>query len=255
MLGARLKARRRVDTALRQVRIRDHRRAGPGEVLRADSFARSRPPPPPSPTPSPLPSPTHTPAAQVPELISQRRRWLNGSFFAAVHSTVHFYYIYRSAHSVARKAWIHVEMVYQFFSLVFSWFALVSACLGAWGGDVDGAPLMCLCSRSFSPASLPLLFFVIVVVAAAGQLLHRLLDSRLRTRRPVVQPSLGKDPQPRADVLLPRAAHHVLHSLAWEPPAGEQVGVYGRVYRVCGYYGIYDGAYVRGVARCVECRV
>ncbi|ESK82202.1 chitin synthase [Moniliophthora roreri MCA 2997] len=63
---------------------------------------------------------------QVPELISQRRRWLNGSFFAAVHSTVHFYYIYRSAHSFMRKFWIHVEMFYQLFNLIFSWFALAN---------------------------------------------------------------------------------------------------------------------------------
>ncbi|GLB45336.1 putative chitin synthase [Lyophyllum shimeji] len=63
---------------------------------------------------------------QVPELISQRRRWLNGSFFAAVHSTVHFYYIYRSAHSFMRKFWIHVEMLYQLFNLIFSWFALAN---------------------------------------------------------------------------------------------------------------------------------
>ncbi|GJF00218.1 glycosyltransferase family 2 protein [Phanerochaete sordida] len=61
---------------------------------------------------------------QVPELISQRRRWLNGSFFAAIHSTVHFHYIYRSAHSFLRKFWIHVEMLYQLFNLIFSWFAL-----------------------------------------------------------------------------------------------------------------------------------
>ncbi|QRV92034.1 chitin synthase [Ceratobasidium sp. AG-Ba] len=39
---------------------------------------------------------------QVPELVSQRRRWLNGSFFAAVHSTVKFNYIYRSSHSFGR---------------------------------------------------------------------------------------------------------------------------------------------------------
>ncbi|KAF8073378.1 glycosyltransferase family 2 protein [Lyophyllum atratum] len=63
---------------------------------------------------------------QVPELISQRRRWLNGSFFAAVHSTVHFHYIYRSAHSFIRKFWIHVEMLYQLFNLIFSWFALAN---------------------------------------------------------------------------------------------------------------------------------
>ena len=62
---------------------------------------------------------------QVPELISQRRRWLNGSFFAAIHSTFKFHYIYRSSHTVMRKFWIHVELVYQVFNLIFSWFALV----------------------------------------------------------------------------------------------------------------------------------
>ncbi|KAG6329461.1 hypothetical protein ID866_9628 [Astraeus odoratus] len=61
---------------------------------------------------------------QVPELISQRRRWLNGSFFAAIHSTVHFHYIYRSSHTFLRKFWIHVEMVYQLYNLIFAWFAL-----------------------------------------------------------------------------------------------------------------------------------
>ncbi|QRV92037.1 chitin synthase [Ceratobasidium sp. AG-Ba] len=61
---------------------------------------------------------------QVPELVSQRRRWLNGSFFAAVHSTVKFNYIYRSSHSFGRKFWIHVELFYQTFNLIFSWFAL-----------------------------------------------------------------------------------------------------------------------------------
>ncbi|KAK2465800.1 hypothetical protein APHAL10511_002344 [Amanita phalloides] len=63
---------------------------------------------------------------QVPELISQRRRWLNGSFFAAVHSVVHFHYIYRSAHSFVRKFCIHIEMLYQVFNLIFSWFALAN---------------------------------------------------------------------------------------------------------------------------------
>ncbi|KAI0318366.1 glycosyltransferase family 2 protein [Amylostereum chailletii] len=61
---------------------------------------------------------------QVPELVSQRRRWLNGSFFAAIHSTVKFHYIYRSSHSFVRKFWIHVELVYQTFNLIFSWFGL-----------------------------------------------------------------------------------------------------------------------------------
>lgn len=63
---------------------------------------------------------------QVPELISQRRRWLNGSFFAAVHSIFHFHYLYRSSHTFMRKFWIHVEMFYQVFNLIFSWFALAN---------------------------------------------------------------------------------------------------------------------------------
>ncbi|KAH7921889.1 glycosyltransferase family 2 protein [Leucogyrophana mollusca] len=58
------------------------------------------------------------------QFISQRRRWLNGSFFAAIHSIVHFRYIYRSSHTFARKFWIHVEMAYQLYNLIFSWFAL-----------------------------------------------------------------------------------------------------------------------------------
>lgn len=63
---------------------------------------------------------------QVPELISQRRRWLNGSFFAAIHATLKFGYIYRSSHTFWRKFVIHIEMIYQTFNLIFSWFALAN---------------------------------------------------------------------------------------------------------------------------------
>lgn len=34
----------------------------------------------------------------VAELISQRRRWYNGSFFASTHATTHFYRIVRLSH-------------------------------------------------------------------------------------------------------------------------------------------------------------
>ncbi|CAG8849391.1 1347_t:CDS:1, partial [Racocetra persica] len=43
-------------------------------------------------------------------LISQRRRWLNGSFFASFHAILHFYYIWRSGHSISRKIFLHIEM-------------------------------------------------------------------------------------------------------------------------------------------------
>ena len=54
---------------------------------------------------------------RLPELISQRRRWLNGSFFAAIHSIVHFGYIYRSRHGAMRKFWLHVELVYNTYNM------------------------------------------------------------------------------------------------------------------------------------------
>ena len=66
----------------------------------------------------------------VPEFISQRRRWLNGAFFAAVYSLLHFRQIWTTDHTVYRKFLLHVEFVYQFVSLLFTFFALVSP-LGA----------------------------------------------------------------------------------------------------------------------------
>ena len=63
----------------------------------------------------------------VPEFISQRRRWLNGAFFAAVYSLVHFKQIWHTDHSIGRKILLHVEFVYQFISLLFTYFSLVSA--------------------------------------------------------------------------------------------------------------------------------
>ncbi|KAF8461931.1 chitin synthase A [Kalaharituber pfeilii] len=58
------------------------------------------------------------------ELILQRRRWLNGSFFAAVYALVHAFDIWRSNHSFLRKIMFHVEFFYQTVSMIFSWFAI-----------------------------------------------------------------------------------------------------------------------------------
>lgn len=58
------------------------------------------------------------------ELVMQRRRWLNGSFFAAIYSISHFYYLWRSDHSVLRTVILLVEFFYQTISILFSWFAI-----------------------------------------------------------------------------------------------------------------------------------
>lgn len=58
------------------------------------------------------------------ELILQRRRWLNGSFFASIYAQVHMFGIWRTSHSIGRKLWMHIEFLYQTVSLIFSWFSI-----------------------------------------------------------------------------------------------------------------------------------
>ena len=63
---------------------------------------------------------------RIAEFILQRRRWLNGSFFAAIYALAHFPKIWSSGHSIARKFFLHVEFIYQFISLIVSWFSIGS---------------------------------------------------------------------------------------------------------------------------------
>ncbi|KAI9019533.1 chitin synthase 1 [Phycomyces nitens] len=60
----------------------------------------------------------------VPEFISQRRRWLNGSFFAGCYALFHWRKVWASDHSFIRKLMFMVEDLYNTYNLIFSWFAL-----------------------------------------------------------------------------------------------------------------------------------
>ena len=64
----------------------------------------------------------------LPEFISQRRRWLNGSFFAATYAIAHLGQILRSGHSVWRKILLVLETIYNVINLIASWFAVVRDC-------------------------------------------------------------------------------------------------------------------------------
>ncbi|KAG9585893.1 glycosyltransferase family 2 protein, partial [Aureobasidium melanogenum] len=61
---------------------------------------------------------------EMADFILQRRRWLNGSFFAAVYALAHFHQIFRSNHSVGRNFMFMVEFFYQGVSMLFAWFAI-----------------------------------------------------------------------------------------------------------------------------------
>ncbi|KAK7754741.1 Chitin synthase, class 3 [Diatrype stigma] len=62
----------------------------------------------------------------APEFISQRRRWLNGSFAASLYSLMHFGRMYKSGHNIIRMFFFHVQLIYNFANLVFTWFSLGS---------------------------------------------------------------------------------------------------------------------------------
>ncbi len=62
----------------------------------------------------------------APEFISQRRRWLNGSFAASLYSLMHFGRMYKSGHNLIRMFFFHVQLIYNFANLIFTWFSLGS---------------------------------------------------------------------------------------------------------------------------------
>jgi chitin synthase len=60
------------------------------------------------------------------EFLSQRRRWMNGSFAASLYSLMHFNRVYRSGHNILRLLLLHIQLLYNFIQLVLSWFSLAS---------------------------------------------------------------------------------------------------------------------------------
>ncbi|PON28181.1 chitin synthase 3 [Trichoderma gamsii] len=60
----------------------------------------------------------------VTELVLQRRRWLNGSFFAAIYAIAHFHDFFRSDHSFFRKIAFFIEFVFNTINMIFAWFAI-----------------------------------------------------------------------------------------------------------------------------------
>ncbi|KAK4685344.1 chitin synthase, partial [Tremellales sp. Uapishka_1] len=62
----------------------------------------------------------------VPEFISQRRRWLNGSIFAATYAMICFWRIWTSGHGFIRKILLNIVTIYNLINLLFNWFSVSS---------------------------------------------------------------------------------------------------------------------------------
>lgn len=62
----------------------------------------------------------------VPEFISQRRRWLNGSLFASIHATVFWFRIWSSGQNIFRMILLQIEFIYNAAQLLFTWTSLAN---------------------------------------------------------------------------------------------------------------------------------
>ncbi|CAG8848686.1 15788_t:CDS:2, partial [Gigaspora margarita] len=60
----------------------------------------------------------------VSEFISQRRRWLNGSFFIAFYSIAKFTHIWNSGQPLYHKILLQIQFFYNSLQLIFNWFSL-----------------------------------------------------------------------------------------------------------------------------------
>ncbi|KAL1405810.1 Chitin synthase, class 2 [Vanrija albida] len=64
--------------------------------------------------------------ARVPEFISQRRRWLNGSIFASFYALYSFWRIWTSGHNIIRKLALQLLTIYNLINLIFNWLSISS---------------------------------------------------------------------------------------------------------------------------------
>ncbi|KAI9334396.1 chitin synthase-domain-containing protein [Obelidium mucronatum] len=60
------------------------------------------------------------------DLVKQRRRWLNGSIFASVYSVANFWRLFGTRHSIFRKFLLLLESLYNFITLLYTWFNIAS---------------------------------------------------------------------------------------------------------------------------------
>ncbi|BGP41655.1 Chitin synthase, class 3 [Rhodotorula kratochvilovae] len=62
----------------------------------------------------------------VAEFIGQRRRWLNGSFFAGVYALMHTFQLTGTTHSKRKICFLFLQAVYNLVNVLFAWIGLSS---------------------------------------------------------------------------------------------------------------------------------
>lgn len=93
------------------------------------------------------------------EFISQRRRWLNGSFAAGIYSLMHFGRMYSSSHNIVRMFFLHVQLIYNIFATFMSWFSIgmyeLPGCLGMCADDWKNREFLAYYLGHYGPCGRP----------------------------------------------------------------------------------------------------
>ncbi|CAG8847639.1 41874_t:CDS:1, partial [Gigaspora margarita] len=63
-------------------------------------------------------------SSNLPEYIHQQRCCLNQIFFARFYAITHFYFIWRSGHTLFHKICLQIKVIYHAYNFLLSWFAL-----------------------------------------------------------------------------------------------------------------------------------
>ncbi|KAI8621911.1 chitin synthase-domain-containing protein [Chytriomyces sp. MP71] len=88
------------------------------------------------------------------DLIKQRRRWFNGSFFASTYSVMNFHRIFSSGHGLIRMSLLLFETAYNCVNLILSWFSIASIYICFYFMfNIVGTSALIACSQAVQDAS------------------------------------------------------------------------------------------------------
>lgn len=172
----------------------------------------------------------------MPELISQRRRWLNGALFAAVYSLTHFKQIWATDHSPIRKFFLHVEFLYQAATLIFTFFSIANYFLAFYflAGSVSGHNSAAI--GDGVGLALFLLFKYILIIAISAQFVLSLGNRPQGSKTLFVGTTVMLSLTMTYTMII--SLYFVIKTLL--DPAGESTGVLVTiVFSLAATYGVY----------------
>ncbi|KIM24169.1 glycosyltransferase family 2 protein [Serendipita vermifera MAFF 305830] len=100
----------------------------------------------------------------IAEFISQRRRWLNGSLFAALHATVYMFRIWTSGQNFFRKIILQFEFIYNAVQLFFTWTALANFYLAFYFLYIAVLFVVTVCSLGNRPQGSKITYGVAIIL-------------------------------------------------------------------------------------------